>query len=137
MVHYKDGSVLAQLGNPDMRTPIAYGLAWPNRIEAGVAALNLSEVGQLNFQEADEERFPCLRLGRAVALSEDSAPIILNAANEIAVAAFLQREISFTQIPVIIEEALNVQERKLIGSIEEVLEEDNKARSIASNLIAG
>ena len=136
MVHYKDGSVLAQLGNPDMRTPIAYGLAWPNRIEAGVETLNLSEVGQLNFQEADEERFPCLRLGRAAALSEDSAPIILNAANEIAVAAFLQREISFTQIPVIIEEALNVQERKLIGSIEEVLEEDNKARSIASNLVA-
>ena len=137
MVHYKDGSVLAQLGNPDMRTPIAYGLAWPNRIEAGVEALNFSEIGQLNFQEVDEERFPCLRLGRAAALSEDSAPIILNAANEIAVDAFLEREISFIQIPAIIEEALNVQERKVVSSIEEVLEEDSKARSIALNIVAG
>ena len=137
MVYYKDGSVLAQLGNPDMRTPIAYGLAWPNRIEAGVETLNLCEIGQLNFQATDEDRFPCLRLGREVASCQDSAPIILNAANEIAVAAFLEREISFTQIPVIIEEALNVQERKLISSIEDVLEEDNKARVIAKNLVVG
>ena len=135
MVHYQDGSVLAQLGNPDMRTPIAYGLAWPNRIDAGVEALSLADIGQLTFLDADEVRFPCLKLGREAALSEDTAPIILNAANEIAVEAFLQREISFTQIPVIIEEALNLQERKQVGSIEEVLDEDNKARSIALSII--
>ncbi len=117
MVYYLDGSVLAQLGNPDMRTPIAHGLAWPNRIAAGVETLNLCDIGQLNFQEANEKRFPCLRLGRESALSGDSAPIILNAANEIAVAAFLQRELSFTQIPVIIEEVLNKQERHIVKSI--------------------
>jgi len=137
MVYYMDGSVLAQLGNPDMRTPIAYGLAWPNRIAAGVKTLNLSDIGQLIFQDVDDARFPCLRLGRSVASSEDSAPIILNAANEIAVAAFLGREISFTQIPVIIEETLNKQERKTVDSIEEILEEDNKARNLALKLIAG
>lgn len=137
MVYYKDGSVLAQLGNPDMRTPIAYGLSWPNRIEAGVETLDLCAIGQLHFQAADEDKFPCLRLGREVAKSQDSGPIILNAANEIAVAAFLEREISFTQIPVIIEEALNVQERKVLGSIEEVLEEDKKARLVAERLVAG
>jgi 1-deoxy-D-xylulose-5-phosphate reductoisomerase len=135
MVYYRDGSVLAQLGNPDMRTPIAHGLAWPNRIVAGVEALNLSEIGQLNFQQPDEERFPCLRLGRESALSGDSSPIILNAANEIAVAAFLQREIRFTQIPVIIEEVLNKQERRTVNSIEEILEEDSKARSLAKKLV--
>ncbi len=134
MVYYLDGSVLAQLGNPDMRTPIAHGLAWPNRIVAGVESLNLAEIGQLNFQQPDEERFPCLRLGRESALSGDSAPIILNAANEIAVAAFLQREIRFMQIPVIIEEVLNKQERRTVKSIEEILEEDSKARSLAKKL---
>ena len=131
MVYYLDGSVLAQLGNPDMRTPIAHGLAWPDRIESGVEELNLCDIGQLNFQAADEEHFPCLRLGRESALSNDSAPIILNAANEVAVAAFLQREVSFTQIPVIIEKVLNKQERRVVNSIEEILEEDNKARSLA------
>ncbi|PCJ40390.1 MAG: 1-deoxy-D-xylulose-5-phosphate reductoisomerase [SAR86 cluster bacterium] len=137
MVYYRDGSVLAQLGNPDMRTPIAYGLSWPNRIAAGVKTLNLCEVGQLNFQAADADRFPCLALGRAAALAQGSAPIILNAANEVAVAAFLKGEIGFTQIPVIIEESLNVLEYKALDSIEEVLEEDNKARSLAQKLIFG
>ncbi|MFL2840878.1 MAG: 1-deoxy-D-xylulose-5-phosphate reductoisomerase [Pseudohongiellaceae bacterium] len=137
MVYYMDGSVLAQLSNPDMRTPIAYGLSWPDRISTGVKILDLCEIGQLNFQHADEDRFPCLRLGRAVASCHDSAPIILNAANEIAVAAFLERTISFTQIPVIIEEALNLQERKTINSIEEVLEEDSKVRLLTKKLVFG
>lgn len=134
MVYYLDGSVLAQLGNPDMRTPIAHGLAWPNRIVAGVEALNLAEIGQLNFQEADEEHFPCLRLGREAALRGDSAPIILNAVNEIAVAAFLQREIRFNQIPVIIEEVMNKQECRVVNSIEEIQEEDKLARFLAKKL---
>ncbi len=134
MVYYLDGSVLAQLGNPDMRTPIAHGLAWPNRIVAGVESLNLAEIGQLNFQEADEEHFPCLRLGREAALRGDSAPIILNAVNEIAVAAFLQREIRFNQIPVIIEEVMNKQECRVVNSIEEIQEEDKLARSLAKKL---
>ncbi len=136
MVYYLDGSILAQLGNPDMRTPIAHGLAWPKRIAADVEALDLAELGQLNFQQADEKHFPCLRLGREAALRSDSAPIILNAANEIAVAAFLQREIRFTQIPVIIEEVLNKQECRTLDAVEEILEEDKLARSLAKKLVA-
>jgi len=134
MVHYKDGSVLAQLGNPDMRTPIAYGLSWPNRITAGVETLNLCDIGQLSFQHADEDRFPCLKLGRLAASAQGSAPIVLNAANEVAVGAFLDRMISFTRIPVIIEECLNTLENKAVSSIEEILEEDNKARALAQSL---
>jgi len=134
MVHYKDGSVLAQLGNPDMRTPIAYGLSWPNRITAGVETLNLCDIGQLSFQHADEDRFPCLKLGRLAASAQGSAPIVLNAANEVAVGAFLDRMISFTRIPVIIEECLNALENKAVSSIEEILEEDNKARALAQSL---
>lgn len=134
MVHYKDGSVLAQLGNPDMRTPIAYGLSWPNRITAGVETLNLCDIKQLSFQHADEDRFPCLKLGRLAASAQGSAPIVLNAANEVAVGAFLDRMISFTRIPVIIEECLNALENKAVSSIEEILEEDNKARALAQSL---
>lgn len=135
MVHYKDGSVLAQLGNPDMRTPIAYGLSWPNRITAGVETLNLCDIGQLSFQDADEGRFPCLKLGRMAALAKGSAPIVLNAANEVAVGAFLDRKLSFTRIPVIIEECLNTLENQTVSNIEEILEEDNKARVLAQTLI--
>jgi 1-deoxy-D-xylulose-5-phosphate reductoisomerase len=134
MVHYSDGSVLAQLGNPDMRTPIAYGLSWPDRITAGVETLDLAEIAQLSFQKADEKHFPCLKLGREAALAGGSAPIILNAANEIAVDAFLKREISFTRIPVIIEDCLNTLENKAVDSIEEILEVDNKVRILAQRL---
>lgn len=136
MVYYLDGSVLAQLGNPDMRTPIASGLAWPNRIFSGVEELDLCDIGQLNFAEPDEALFPCLRLGREAALAGGSSPITLNAANEIAVAAFLQREISFTQIPVIIEDVLNQQDHRIVNSIEEILEVDNNARTLAKKLAA-
>tara|TARA_R110000824_G_scaffold288508_3_gene476841 strand:- start:183398 stop:184606 length:1209 start_codon:yes stop_codon:yes gene_type:complete len=136
MVHYRDGSVLAQLGNPDMRTPIAYGLSWPDRIAAGVENLDLSKIAQLSFLQADEERFPCLKLGKQASQAKGTAPIILNAANEIAVAAFLSGDISFTQIPVIIEGALNKQESKVASTIEEILEEDHKARVLARDLIS-
>lgn len=107
MVHYTDGSVLAQLGNPDMRTPIAYGLAWPDRIESGVKMLDLTQLSSLEFFKPDEDRFPSLKLGRQAAIAGGSAPIVLNAANEVAVAAFLEGRVSFTQIPVIIDNALN------------------------------
>ena len=89
MVRYVDGSVMAQLGQPDMRTPIAYGLAWPERIEAGVAPLNLAQLAALSFSEPDLKRFPCLALAFAAAKAGGVAPTVLNAANEIAVAAFL------------------------------------------------
>jgi 1-deoxy-D-xylulose-5-phosphate reductoisomerase len=89
LVDYVDGSVLAQLGNPDMRTPIANALAWPERIDSGVAPLDLFAIARLDFQAPDEQRFPCLRLARQAAEAGNSAPAMLNAANEVAVAAFL------------------------------------------------
>ncbi|HQQ63785.1 MAG TPA: 1-deoxy-D-xylulose-5-phosphate reductoisomerase [Pseudomonadales bacterium] len=98
LVEYIDGSTLAQLGNPDMRTPIAYGLAWPDRIDAGVNGLDLIAAGRLEFLQPDENRFPALRLAREAFIAGGGAPVILNAANEIAVAAFLEERLAFTQI---------------------------------------
>jgi 1-deoxy-D-xylulose-5-phosphate reductoisomerase len=135
MVYYQDGSVLAQLGNPDMRTPISYGLAWPERIHAGVSELDLLNVSRLDFMAPDESRFPCLKLGREVARTGDSAPVILNAANELAVAAFLSGALRFDQIPAIIYAVLQKQPVIKTGSLEEVLEEDRKARELGAGLI--
>lgn len=135
MVYYRDGSVLAQMGNPDMRTPISYGLAWPNRISAGVEELDLAAISSLDFLRPDLERFPCLRLGRKVAATGDSAPIIFNAANEIAVAAFLAGNLRFDQIPAIIDGTLQKQAVCGVSTLEEVLEEDHKARKLASGLL--
>jgi 1-deoxy-D-xylulose-5-phosphate reductoisomerase len=106
MVQYVDGSVLAQLGNPDMRTPIAYGLGWPNRLDAGVAPLDLIATARLDFEAPDEARFPCLRLAREAVEQGGTAMAICNAANEVAVAAFLDGDIRFTEIPKIIESTL-------------------------------
>ena len=135
MVYYRDGSVLAQMGNPDMRTPISYGLAWPERISAGVEELDLAAISSLDFFRPDLERFPCLKLGRKVAATGDSAPIIFNAANEIAVAAFLSGSLRFDQIPAIIDGTLQEQSVSAVSTLEEVLEEDRKAREIASGLL--
>ena len=107
MVEYIDGSLLAQLGNPDMRTPIAYGLGWPERLTAGVESLDLIRAGRLEFEEPDEMRFPCLRLARQAAESGDSYPAVLNAANEVAVAAFLNGQLGFTGIPSLVESVLD------------------------------
>ena len=107
MVEYIDGSVLAQLGNPDMRTPIAYGLSWPERLTAGVESLDLIRAGRLEFEEPDEMRFPCLRLAQQAAESGDSYPAVLNAANEVAVAAFLNGQLGFTGIPSLVESVLD------------------------------
>lgn len=135
MVQYRDGSVLAQMGNPDMRTPIAYGLAWPERIASGVKTLDLAAAGQLNFFAPDEKRFPSLRIGRQAAESKGAAPIILNAANEVAVAAFLEKSLGFTGIPVIIDAVLQSQQAESPSSVDDVLEIDRQARAMAYSIL--
>lgn len=131
LVDYVDGSVLAQLGNPDMRTPIAHALAWPERVDSGVAPLDLFRIGRLDFQEPDEGRFPCLRLARQAAEAGGSAPAMLNAANEIAVAAFLERRIRFTEIARIIDQVLNREAALAVESLDAVVEADARARAAA------
>ncbi|WP_455894072.1 1-deoxy-D-xylulose-5-phosphate reductoisomerase [Pseudomonas palmensis] len=133
LVDYVDGSVLAQLGNPDMRTPIANALAWPQRIDSGVAPLDLFAVARLDFQAPDEQRFPCLRLAREAADAGNSAPAMLNAANEVAVEAFLQRRIRFPQIPSIIEHVLNQEAVVAVPTLEVVFAADQRARSLAGH----
>ncbi len=137
LVEYVDGSTLAQLGNPDMRTPIAHALAFPDRIEAGVARLDLAAVGRLDFEVPDEARFPCLRLARAAAVAGASAPTVLNAANEIAVESFLARELPFVAIPQVIESVLEARPVVPAESIEAILEEDRMARECARQIIDG
>ena len=131
MVDYVDGSVLAQLGNPDMRTPIAHALAWPQRIDSGVAPLDLFKIARLDFQAPDEQRFPCLRLARQAAEAGNSAPAVLNAANEVAVAAFLERRIRYPEIASIIEEVLNLEPVVAVTELDAVFEIDAKARALA------
>ena len=135
MVRYRDGSVIAQLGQPDMRTPIAYGLAWPERIEAGVAPLSLTQLAALSFNEPDLIRFPCLPLAFAAAKAGGTAPTVLNAANEIAVAAFLDGGISYLHIPVVVEKALNAMPVVNADSIECILEIDTQTRKVARDFI--
>lgn len=131
MVSYRDGSVIAQLGTPDMRTPIANVLAWPDRIEAGVSHLNLAQINDLSFREPDLERFPCLSLAFGAMKTGDSAPAILNAANEVAVESFLDGRIGFKHIPVLVEEVLNRVPVTSLASLEDVMEQDRLARSQA------
>ena len=131
MVEYIDGSVLAQLGNPDMRTPIAHALAYPDRIESGVEHLDIFKVAQLDFEAPDFSKFPCLRLAyKALALG-GSAPAILNAANEVAVEAFLKSRIPFTAIPRMIEKIMEAIKPKDIFTLEDILIVDNLAREAA------
>ena len=136
LVEYTDGSVLAQLGNPDMRTPIAYALAYPERIEAGVPSLDLFQIARLDFEAPDFERFPCLQLAYAALRAGGTAPAILNAANEIAVAAFLDRRLSFLGIPRLIEATLAALPAGPEGSLADVLTADAEARRIATSLIS-
>lgn len=128
LVDYIDGSVLAQLGNPDMRTPIANALAWPERIDSGVPPLDLFAIARLDFEAPDEERFPCLRLARQAAEAGNSAPAMLNAANEVAVAAFLDGRVRYLEIASIIEEALNLEPVVIVDDLEAVFTADAKAR---------
>ncbi|WP_355659541.1 1-deoxy-D-xylulose-5-phosphate reductoisomerase [Halomonas salifodinae] len=136
MAAYSDGSVLAQLGNPDMRTPIAYGLAWPERIDAGVEALDLFQVARLDFQAPDEVAFPCLRLARQAMEVGGTAPAVLNAANEVAVDAFLEGRLGFTDIPRLVAAVLEEVEMRPARALEAILAEDERARRRAEALMA-
>jgi 1-deoxy-D-xylulose-5-phosphate reductoisomerase len=135
MVSYLDGSVLAQMGNPDMRTPIAYGLAYPERINSGVAALDLVKVAQLNFFEPDFERFPCLKLAYTALKTGRSAPTILNASNEIAVQAFLDGRIGFRMIDQVIARVMDKALIREVGDIESIFECDQEARALSAEII--
>ena len=135
MVRYRDGSVLAQLGQPDMRTPIAYGLAWPERIEAGVAPLSLTQLANLSFTDPELERFPCLSLAFAAAKTGGTAPAVLNAANEIAVAAFLDEGLPYLQIPCVVESVLNSISSVNADSLELILDVDARARQAAQVVV--
>lgn len=135
MVEYVDGSVLAQLGNPDMRTPIAYALGYPERIESGVASLSLLEVAKLEFEAPDVGRFPCLQLAYDALASEGTAPAVLNAVNEIAVAAFLRHEIGFMDIPAMIADALSSIPAVPVTSLEQLIASDGEARLFAQGWI--
>lgn len=130
LVDYIDGSVLAQLGNPDMRTPIANALSWPRRIDSGVAPLDLFAIARLDFQAPDEQRFPCLRLARQAAEAGASAPATLNAANEVAVAAFLEGRIRYPEIASIIEEVLNREPVVAVDELDAVFSADVRAREL-------
>lgn len=136
MVEYDDGSVLAEMGSPDMRTPIAYGLSWPERIESGVSSLDLFKVAQLNFEKPDEERFPCLRLAAEAYRKGGTACAILNAANEEAVDAFLNKRIRFDQIAVLIERVMMRVESRQQADFDMIFEDDKAARVMAAELIA-
>lgn len=135
MVSYHDGSVLAQLGNPDMRTPIACAMAWPERIDAGVAPLDLTRTGRLDFEAPDETRFPCLKLAREAMLRGDSAPTLLNAANEIAVEAFLAGRLSFMHIASVVQSVLDEVPVTTLPELEAVHAADRAARDVASRLV--
>jgi 1-deoxy-D-xylulose-5-phosphate reductoisomerase len=135
MVEYVDGSVLAQLGSPDMRTPIAHTLAWPQRMETPTERLNLAQVGKLEFETPDLLRFPSLHLARSAMEAGGACPAILNAANEIAVAAFLDGRTSFSDIAIIVERALERYQPAEPQSVEDVLMIDGEARRIARELI--
>mgnify|MGYP002150997288 CR=1 FL=1 len=132
MVAYVDGSVLAQLGNPDMRTPIAHALAYPERVDAGVRPLDLFAVGQLNFERPDLERFPCLALAYRALEEGGIAPAVLNAANEVAVARFLNRELPFFRITQVVEDVLNHHQFDAQPTMEQLLQIDSWAREEAA-----
>ena len=136
MVEYVDGSVLAQLGNPDMRTPIAHALGLPDRIETGVAPLDMFKIGRLDFEAPDFKRFPCLGLAYQALAAGGSTPAILNAANEVAVESFLKRRMPFTAIPIMIEQVMQSVSRKDIASLEDVLEADREARETAHDWLS-
>ena len=137
MVAYCDGSVLAQLGTPDMRMPIAFTLAWPKRISVPVARLDLAEIGQLTFEHPNETLFPALRLAREVLEEGGSAPAVMSAANEIAVEGFLERRIGFLEIIELVERTLCKIPPLKVETIEEVSEVDSEARRLAKDLITG
>ena len=136
MVEYADGSVLAQLGNPDMRTPIAHAMSWPERMESGVESLNIFDVAHLDFEKPDFDRFPCLRLAFEAVRAGGTSSTILNAANEVAVQAFLDGDLSFPGIPDVVETVLGEITRHEATSLEVILADDMFAREAAQRCIA-
>ncbi len=135
LVEYKDGSVLAQLGNPDMRTPIAHALAWPERIDSGVSSLDLIAIASLDFEAQDEQRFPALALARAAAESRGDAPAALNAANEVAVEAFLNEAIGFTRIAEVVDGVMQTWQTDEPRDLLAVQDADQRARAMAKQVI--
>lgn len=137
MVRYQDGSVLAQMGNPDMRTPIAHALAFPERISAGVEPLDFMQISQLTFEQPSYERYPCLKLAKEAMEQGGNTPARLNAANEVAVAAFLDEKINFDQIAVVIQQTLTETAYAEVIDLESVLAADKQARERAQNIADG
>jgi 1-deoxy-D-xylulose-5-phosphate reductoisomerase len=137
LVQYVDGSVLAQLGNPDMRTPIAHALAWPRRHSSGVEALNLFDVAHLDFEPPDLQRFPCLRLAFDAVQTGGTAPAVLNAANEVAVSRFLGGGLGFTEIAEVVERTLSGFPHRDAGSLDDLLAVDAEARRLAEQQVPG
>jgi len=135
MVDYVDGTVLAQMGNPDMRIPIAHSLAWPERFDSGAEPLNIFNVGRMDFEEPNFERFPCLRLAYQAIYAGGIMPTVLNAANEIAVDAFLNERIRFTDIPIVIEQCMAAFTVKPADTLEIILDIDQQARQVANQII--
>ena len=135
LVQYVDGSVLAQLGNPDMRTPIAHALAYPDRIDAGVAPLDLFAIARLDFERPDVQRFPCLSLAYQALSAGGSAPAVLNAANEVAVEAFLNKQLSFLGIADLITATLDKLPTVALDSLDDILAADATARRVAVELL--
>jgi 1-deoxy-D-xylulose-5-phosphate reductoisomerase len=128
LVEYVDGSVIAQLGNPDMRTPIAFALGFPERIDAGVEYLELARIGALHFERPDMKRFPCLALAYSALRAAGNAPAVLNAANEVAVESFLDGRLSFARIPALIEAVMGRVAASGVETLEDVLAADREAR---------
>ncbi len=135
LVEYRDGSMLAQLGNPDMRTPIAHALAWPERIESGVSSLDIFAVARLDFSSPDTQRFPCLRLAYQSVRAGGTSGAIMNAANEVAVQAFLERRLAFTRIARVVEQVMDSVPCAAAVTLDEVLQADNIARASAEGFV--
>ena len=131
MVAYTDGAVLAQMGQPDMRTPIAVAMGFPERIESGVAPLDFEKLGELTFRAPDYDRYPCLKLAMQASVSGQGATTALNAANEIAVDAFLKEKIRYTDIAVVVEKVLNTFGSPELKTVDEVMNADSQSREIA------
>ena len=136
MVEYVDGSVLAQLGNPDMRTPIAYGLGFPERLESGVSSLDFMALAKLEFEAPDTSRFPCLRLAYEALKTAGTAPTVLNGVNEVAVTAFINQQIQFMDIPKMIESVLQDVSIEQVTSLEQVIATDTLARQFAQEWVS-
>ena len=136
LVNYKDGSVLAQLGTPDMRTPISYALAWPERMETSINKLDLAKIGNLTFQAPDYEKFPAINISRSCLKGGGALPIILNAANEIAVDAFLKKRIGFLDIIKVVEEALSKTHYGNLSAIEDIYSCDKESREKTSEILS-